>query len=164
MTELLQCVVLGRDAKDVKEEDALDYVAGYTVGNDVSSRKLQRDPTLAGPVPQWGYSKGFDTYAPLGPALVSTRLIKDPASLHLQTVVDGEVRQSCGTDDLLFNVPYLISYFSAGTTLQKGSIIMTGTPGGVGSGLKPPKYLVPGTKMEIKITSIGTLKNGVQFA
>jgi 2-keto-4-pentenoate hydratase/2-oxohepta-3-ene-1,7-dioic acid hydratase in catechol pathway len=174
--------VLGKDAKDVPESEALEYVAAYTVGNDISTRKLQRDQKLAGPVPQWGFSKGFDTFAPLGPVLVSSSLIPDPSKLQLKTTVDGELRQASGTDDLLFSVPYLISYLSSGTTLQKGSVIMTGTPGGkkhqgcrdicsdtyvttgVGAGLKPPKYLVPGTKMEVYISEIGTLRNGVDFA
>lgn len=111
-------------------EDALDYVAAYTAGNDISSRKLQRDPILAGPVPQWSFSKGFDTWAPLGPALVSKDLIPDPAKLTLRTTIDGEARQQSSLDDLLFSVPYLISYLSTGTTLEKGSVIMTGTPGG----------------------------------
>ncbi|KAH8751611.1 hypothetical protein F5883DRAFT_651767 [Diaporthe sp. PMI_573] len=87
---IMRCVIIGRDAKDVSEETALDYVAGYTIGNDISSRKLQRDPNLAGSVPQWGFSKGFDTFAPLGPALVSSRLIDDPALhglLHLWRVL-----------------------------------------------------------------------------
>lgn len=128
---MLQCVVIGKDAKDVREEEAFNYIGAYTVGNDISSRKLQRDAALAGPVPQWGYSKGFDTFAPLGPALVSSELIPDPSSLQLRTTVDGELRQFSGLDDLLFGVPYLIAYLSAGTTLQKGSIIMTGTPGGM---------------------------------
>ncbi|KAH7028899.1 uncharacterized protein B0I36DRAFT_245215 [Microdochium trichocladiopsis] len=158
------CVVLGRDAKDVSESDALSYVVAYTAGNDVSTRKLQRDPELAGPVPQWGFSKGFDTYAPLGPVLVSSRLVPDPARLHLTTTVDGEARQSSGLDDLLFSVPYLIAYFSQGTTLQKGTVIMTGTPGGVGSGQKPPRFLAPGTVMEVHVSGIGTLRNGVEFA
>lgn len=105
-------------------------MAGYTVGNDISSRKLQRDPALAGSVPQWGFSKGFDTFAPLGPALVSTRLIPDPATLHLQTRINGHLRQDAGIDDLVFDVRYLIARLSTGTTLQKGSVIMTGTPGG----------------------------------
>lgn len=125
-----QCVIIGRDAKDVPQEEALEYVAGYTVGNDISARKLQRDPALAGSVPQWGFSKGFDTYAPLGPALVSTRLIDDPATLHLQTRINGHLRQDAGLDDLVFDVRYLIARLSTGTTLQKGSVIMTGTPGG----------------------------------
>ncbi|EFX02049.1 fumarylacetoacetate hydrolase family protein [Grosmannia clavigera kw1407] len=157
-------VVLGRDAKDVAEADALDYIAAYTAGNDISSRKWQRDPARAGGVPQWGFSKGFDTYAPLGPVLVASGLVGDPSTLQLKTIVDGELRQSAGLDDLVFSVPRLIAHLSSGTTLQKGSIIMTGTPGGVGAGLTPPRYLVPGTKMAINISKIGTLRNGVVFA
>jgi 2-keto-4-pentenoate hydratase/2-oxohepta-3-ene-1,7-dioic acid hydratase in catechol pathway len=122
--------VIGRDAKDVSEANALSYVAAYTCGNDVSSRKLQRDPALAGHIPQWGFSKGFDSFAPLGPCLVSSALIQDPSKLQLKTIVDGETRQAEGVSDLLFGVAYLISYLSQGTTLQKGSVIMTGTPGG----------------------------------
>ena len=122
--------MIGKDAKDVSEAEALDYVGAYTVGNDISSRKLQRNPAYAGKVPQWGFSKGFDTYAPMGPCLVSSSLIKDPAKLHLKTSVNGQVRQSESISDLLFGCAYLISYLSSGTTLQKGSVIMTGTPGG----------------------------------
>jgi 2-keto-4-pentenoate hydratase/2-oxohepta-3-ene-1,7-dioic acid hydratase in catechol pathway len=151
------------DAKDVPLEKALDYIAAYTAGNDISARKLQRDPKLAGVVPQWGFSKGFDTFAPMGPALISSRLIGDPKDLLLRTVVDGEVRQEEYVSDLLFDCAYLVHYLSQGTTLRKGSVIMTGTPGGVGAGLKPPKYLVPGTAMEVSISKIGTLRNGVKF-
>ena len=122
--------MIGRDAKNVSEEEALSYVAAYTCGNDISSRKLQRDAAFAGRIPQWGFSKGFDTFAPLGPCLVSSKIIGDPAGLKLKTIVNGEVRQDEGVADLLFNCAYLISYLSSGTTLQKGSIIMTGTPGG----------------------------------
>lgn len=124
------CIVLGKDAKDVPREHALSYVAAYTCGNDISSRKLQRDPQLAGNVPQWGFSKGFDTYAPLGPCLVRPDLIGEPRDLTLRTVVDGEVRQEESVADLLFDCAFLISYLSSGTTLRKGSVIMTGTPGG----------------------------------
>ncbi len=123
-------MVIGKDAKDVPETEALQHVAAYTAGNDVSSRKLQRDPAYAGRVPQWGFSKGFDTFAPLGPCLVASDLIGDPADLHLTTTVDGEVRQDEGVADLLFGCAHLVSYLSQGTTLQKGSVIMTGTPGG----------------------------------
>ena len=122
--------MIGRDAKNVSEEEALDFVAAYTAGNDVSSRKLQREAAFAGKVPQWGFSKGFDTYAPLGPCLVSSELIKHPDKLHLTTTIDGEKRQDESTGDLLFGCSYLISYLSQGTTLEKGSVIMTGTPGG----------------------------------
>lgn len=181
----LQCLVIGRDAKDVSVEQALDFVAAYTVGNDVSSRKLQRNPELAGVVPQWGFSKGFDTFAPLGPCLVAKEMIPDPKSLRLKTIVDGEIRQDESVSDLLFDCAYLVSYLSQGTTLQKGSVIMTGTPGGkpkalaherccwmmmltgvkgVGAGLKPPRYLVPGNEVHVSISSIGTLRNGIKFA
>ncbi|KAM0267948.1 hypothetical protein ACHAPA_005547 [Fusarium lateritium] len=156
-------VIIGKDAKNVDESEALEYVAAYTAGNDISSRKWQRDPNLAGGVPQWGFSKGFDTFAPLGPVLVSSNLITSPDTLHLQTVVDNTVRQDARLDDLVFSIPRLIAHLSAGTTLQKGSVIMTGTPGGVGAGLEPPRYLVPGTRMEVRISHIGTLKNGVEF-
>ncbi|KAF9691705.1 hypothetical protein EKO04_010192 [Ascochyta lentis] len=156
-------LVIGKDAKDVPLESALEFVAAYTVGNDISSRKLQRDPKLAGNVPQWGFSKGFDTYAPIGPALIASELVADPQALLLRTIVDGEVRQQEYVSDLVFDCAYLIHYLSQGTTLQKGSVIMTGTPGGVGAGLKPPKYLVPGTVMEVSISTIGTLRNGVKF-
>lgn len=121
---------MGKDAKDVSKEDALSYVAAYTVGNDVSARKLQIDRSIAGPVPQWGFSKGFDTFAPLGPCLVRRDLIKDPSELRLQTKIDGEIRQDTLISDLVFDCADLIAYLSTGTTLQKGSIIMTGTPGG----------------------------------
>lgn len=154
---------MGKDAKNVKKEVALDYVAAYTVGNDISSRKLQRDAAYAGKIPQWGFSKGFDTFAPMGPCLVSSQLIGDPAGLKLKTVVDGNIRQEEMVADLLFDCAYLIEYLSSGTTLKKGSVIMTGTPGGVGAGLNPPKYLVPGTTMEVSISKIGTLCNGVVF-
>ncbi|EUC26896.1 hypothetical protein COCCADRAFT_113094 [Bipolaris zeicola 26-R-13] len=157
-------LVIGKDAKDVNLDDALDYVAAYTAGNDISSRKLQHDPKLAGVVPQWGFSKGFDTFAPLGPVLVRPDLIGDYKELLLQTIVDGDIRQKESLSDLLFDCRYLIYYLSQGTTLCKGSVIMTGTPGAVGASLKPPKYLVPGTIMEVVISKIGTLKNVVQFA
>src|ERR1700761_3744758 len=101
---------MGRDAKNVTPAEALSYVAAYTVGNDVSSRKLQRDPALAGVVPQWGFSKGFDTFAPLGPCLVSSQLIGVPALLDPTTKIDGEVRQQERVSDLLFDCAYLISY------------------------------------------------------
>ena len=125
-----QCIVIGKDTKDVSPGEALDYIAAYTCGNDISSRKLQRDPSLAGRVPQWGFSKGFDTYAPLGPCLVSSSVIEDPSQLHLKTIIDGQVRQSETIADMVFDSAYIVSYLSQGTTLQKGSVIMTGTPGG----------------------------------
>lgn len=153
-----QCMVIGQDAKDIPIDKALDYVAAYTVGNDVSSRKLQRDPALAGRVPQWGFSKGFDTYAPLGPCLVARSEIPDPGTLQLRTTIDGEVRQDEGVADLLFDCAYLVSYLSQGTTLQKGSVIMTGTPGGgfVGlSFLSFPFHILPGAESRASGFAVG---------
>ncbi|KAJ5931457.1 hypothetical protein N7516_005946 [Penicillium verrucosum] len=134
------CLVIGRDTKNIFPENALSYIAAYTVGNDISARKLQRDPPLAGRVPQWGFSKGFDTFAPLGPCLVAASEIADPSKLLLKTIVGGKVRQEeyVADLDLLFDC--------------------------VGAGLSPPKYLVPGTHMDVVIdASIGTLRNGVVF-
>lgn len=158
------CFIISKDAKNVKEEDAYDYIGGYCSGNDVSSRKLQRKPELAGTVPQWNFSKGFDTYCPLGPQLVSTNIIPDPAKLHLKTIVNGDVRQNETINDLCFKVPYLVSYCSQGTTLKKGTVIMTGTPSGVGYAMKEPQFLKPGDVVEVEILpSIGTLKNPVEY-
>lgn len=159
------CFIISKDAKNVPESEAYNYIGGYLCGNDVSSRKLQRNPDLAGTVPQWNFSKGFDTYCPLGPQIVSTSVIEDPATLHLKTKVNGEVRQSETMDDLCFKVPYLVSYCSQGTTLKKGTVIMTGTPSGVGYAMKEPQFLKPGDVVEIEILpSIGTLKNPVEYA
>ncbi|CAI4217820.1 unnamed protein product [Parascedosporium putredinis] len=117
-------VVIGKDCKNVSAQNALQYVVGYAAGNDVSARDWQREPGKAGPVPQWTFSKSFDKYAPLGPCI---------------TYVNGEVRQSTNTSDLCFGVAKLVEFCSQGQTLQKGSLIMTGTPGGVGLFMKPPR-------------------------
>ncbi|KAH6877744.1 fumarylacetoacetate hydrolase family protein-like protein [Alternaria rosae] len=159
------CFIISQDAKNVSEADAFNYIGGYTSGNDVSSRKLQRDPLLAGTVPQWNFSKGFDTYAPLGPQLVSTKVIPDPSKLHLKTVVNGDLRQSSGIDDLCFKIPTLISYCSQGTTLKKGTVFMTGTCAGVGYAMKEPQFLKPGDVVEVNLSpEIGTLRNTVEYA
>ena len=131
LTLFSKCLILGKDAKDVSKADAFDYVAAWTVGNDLSARKLQVKPELAGPTPQFNFSKGFDTYAPMGPCLVAHDLIADPSKLHLTTKINGDIRQDERVSDLLFDCAYLIEYLSQGTTLQKGSVIMTGTPGGM---------------------------------
>ncbi|KAH8707078.1 fumarylacetoacetate hydrolase family protein-like protein [Phaeosphaeriaceae sp. PMI808] len=159
------CFIISRDAKDVSEKDAYEYIGGYTCGNDVSSRKLQRDPNLAGSVPQWCFSKGFDTFAPLGPALISTRIIPDPHALQLTTRVNGELRQDSPMDDLLFSIPYLVAYCSQGTTLKRGTVVMTGTCAGVGYAMRTPQFLTPGDVVEVSLTpGVGTLRNGVEFA
>ncbi|KAH3673386.1 hypothetical protein WICPIJ_009838 [Wickerhamomyces pijperi] len=153
-------VVIGKSGKDIKEEDALDHVLGYTVGNDVSQRtwQIQRGGS------QFSTGKMFDTWAPIGPAIVSPSLIPDPNSLNISSKINGEVRQNSNTEDAIFSVRHLISFLSQGTTLQPGDLIFTGTPQGVGSGFKPePKWLKDTDVAEIEIENIGTIQNFVKF-
>ncbi|KAK4626559.1 Fumarylacetoacetate hydrolase domain-containing protein 2 [Fulvia fulva] len=156
-------IVIGKDAKNVSEADALDYVAGYTSGNDVSCRDWQMDKDKAGMMPQWSFSKSFDNYAPLGPAIVSTNLLGDAKGLQLKTFVNGEERQNSNTDDLCFGVRQLVSFLSTGQTLQKGSLIMTGTPGGVGIGFKPQRFLRDGDEVKVEIEGIGSVVTVMKF-
>ncbi|KAL2844358.1 hypothetical protein BJY01DRAFT_248184 [Aspergillus pseudoustus] len=157
-------IVIGKEGKDIPAVDALDYIAGYAVANDVSARTWQRDPKFAGGVPQWCFSKGFDTFCPIGPMIVSPEVLGPAANLGLQTRVNGEVRQDTSTGDLLFGVKEIVAFVSQGTTLEKGSVILTGTPGGVGMGLSPPNWLRDGDVVEVSIESIGTVRNKMVFA
>ncbi|PCH02622.1 Hypothetical protein PENO1_036750 [Penicillium occitanis (nom. inval.)] len=157
-------IVIGKDAKNVSEVDALDYVAGYVVGNDISCRDWQLEKAKAGMMQQWCFSKSFDKYAPLGPAIVSTKVLGDASGLRLRTYVNGELRQESNTSDLLFGVRKLVSFLSTGQTLEKGSLIMSGTPGGVGAAMKPtPQFLKNGDEVVVEIGGIGTLRNVMQF-
>jgi len=156
-------ILIGRDAYDVSPENALDYVAAYTVGNDISARDWQREPGKAGVVPQWSFSKSFDKYAPVGPVLVSSEVLGAADKQDLQTIVNGEVRQKGNTGDLCHGVRDLVAFCSQGQTLQKGSLIMTGTPGGVGLFMKPPTFLKDGDVVEVDISGIGRLRNTIKF-
>lgn len=156
-------VVIGKDAKDVKSEDALDFVAAYTSGNDVSARDWQREAGKAGPVPQWSFSKSFDKYAPLGPCLVAAHILGAADDLSLKTLVNGQVRQESNTADLCFGVKALIEFCSQGQTLQKGSLIMTGTPGGVALFMKPQAFLKDGDEVTVEIGRIGRVSNIMRF-
>lgn len=156
-------ILIGRDAYDVKAEDALDYVAGYTIGDDVSARDWQREPNKAGVVPQWSFSKSFDKYAPLGPMLVSSKILGAADQQDLRTYVNGEERQQGNTSDLCHGVRALVAFCSQGQTLQKGSLIMTGTPGGVGLFMKPPTFLKDGDVVEVAISGIGRLQHSIKF-
>jgi 2-keto-4-pentenoate hydratase/2-oxohepta-3-ene-1,7-dioic acid hydratase in catechol pathway len=156
-------VVIGKDAKNVSDADALDYVAGYTVGNDISARDWQREARKAGPVPQWSFSKSFDKYAPLGPCIVASSLLGEANAQSLKTIVNGEVRQESNTSDLCFDVRKLIAFCSQGQTLQKGSLIMTGTPGGVALFMKPQAFLQDGDEVDVEIGGIGRLSNTISF-
>ncbi|KAL2801751.1 hypothetical protein BJX63DRAFT_441921 [Aspergillus granulosus] len=123
-------ILIGKTGKDTPEHEALTYIAGFVVSNDVSARKWQRDPAYAGGVPQWCFSKGFDKFAPLGPMLVSSKVVGNAGNLHLQTFVNGKIRQESNTSDLLFNTEAIVSFISQGTTLEAGTVVMTGTPAG----------------------------------
>lgn len=156
-------MVIGKSGKNISREDALSYVAGYAPSNDVSSRKWQRDPQYAGHIPQWSFGKSFDNFAPMGPMLVSPKLVGAAANLRLQTIVNGEVRQDTNTSDLLFDVAALISFLSQGSTLQAGTVIMTGTPGGVALGMPEPKWLENSDVVEVKIEKLGSCVNKVVY-
>ncbi|PVH70574.1 aromatic compound degradation protein, partial [Cadophora sp. DSE1049] len=145
-------VVIGKDAKNVsKDEDPLDYVLGFTVGNDMSSRYWQ-DPERSSS--QHSTAKSFDKFAPLGPVIASLKAVGDPEKLRLRTWVNGELRQDTSTGDLIFGVRHLIRHLSRGKTLRKGTVIMTGTPSGVAAFHKPPKWLRNGDLVEIEIEKI----------
>ena len=150
-------VVIGRQCKNVSREKALDYVLGYTCANDVSARDWQ----IQWGGSQWCRGKMFDTFAPLGPCLVLKDEIPDPAALKIKTVLNGQVMQDWRCDDMIFDVPTLIAFLSSSTTLMPGTVILTGTPQGVGFARKPPVYLQPGDTVTIEIDKIGALTNPV---
>ncbi len=150
-------VVIGKPCKNVAAADALDYVLGYTCGNDVSARDWQK---MAGGG-QWCRGKTFDTFAPLGPCLVTTDEIPDPNQLKIKTVLNGQTMQDWNTGDMIFDVPTLIEFLSGSTTLLPGTAIFTGTPHGVGFARNPPVWLQPGDSVTIAIEGIGELTNPV---
>jgi 2-keto-4-pentenoate hydratase/2-oxohepta-3-ene-1,7-dioic acid hydratase in catechol pathway len=151
-------VVIGKTCKNVKKEDALGVVLGYTCANDVSERDWQ----LKRGGSQWLRGKAFDTFCPLGPSLVTTEDIPNPNALAIKTMLNGVTVQDWNTRDMIFDVPTLIEFLSMDTTLLPGTVILTGTPHGVGMGQKPaPKYLEPGDEVVIEIERIGRLRNTV---
>jgi 2-keto-4-pentenoate hydratase/2-oxohepta-3-ene-1,7-dioic acid hydratase in catechol pathway len=150
-------VVIGKRCKNVTRERALDYVLGYTCANDVSARDWQ----IKWGGSQWCRGKTFDTFAPLGPCLVLKDEIPDPAALKIRTVLNGVVMQDWTCDDFIFDVPAVIAFLSGSTTLLPGTVILTGTPHGVGFARKPPVYLQPGDQVTVEIDRIGALTNPV---
>lgn len=150
-------VVIARDCKNVSREDAIDYVLGYTCANDVSARDWQL--TWGGS--QWCRGKTFDTFAPLGPCLALTDEIADPNDLRIKTTLNGEVMQDWTTQDMIFDVPALIEFLSGSTTLRAGTVILTGTPHGIGGARTPPVFLQSGDTVAIEIEGIGELSNPV---
>lgn len=147
-------VIIGRGGRDIAREDALTHVWGYTIINDVTARDLQRDHR------QWFRGKSLDGTCPMGPYAVTADEV-DVTGLLVESRVNGELRQSAKTADLIFDVPTLIATISAGMTLVPGDVIATGTPAGVGIGFDPPRFLAAGDTVEISITGLGTLTNTV---
>ncbi|HYT50173.1 MAG TPA: fumarylacetoacetate hydrolase family protein, partial [Pyrinomonadaceae bacterium] len=151
-------VIIGRMAKRVNEADALDFVFGYSLIDDVSARDLQFGDG------QWTRGKSLDTFAPLGPFITTRDEIVDVQALKIEGVLNGEVMQSSNTSKMIFKVAYLVSYLSQGITLEPGDVIASGTPDGVGVFRKPPVLLKPGDVFEIRIEKLGTLRNPVVAA
>ncbi len=148
-------VVIGKRARGVRKAEAYDYVFGYTIINDVTSRTLQHAHK------QWFLGKNLDGFCPMGPCIVTADEVPDVTRLRLETRVNGEVRQSADVSDLIFDIPTLIETISGVMTLEPGDLIATGTPVGVGIGFKPPKYLKAGDTVSVTIEPIGTLTNPV---
>ena len=152
--------VIGKACSDVPESSALDYVLGYSVGNDVSHRDWQ----LKYGGGQWGLGKGFDGWAPYGPGIVSPKLIPDPQNLKISTKLNGKTVQESSTGDMIFGIAKTIAFLSQGTTLLPGDLIFTGTPQGVGMGRKPQLWLKDGDVVEVGLEGVGTCVNKVEFA
>lgn len=148
--------VIGRRARHVAEAQAMDYVAGYITANDVSARDLQFADK------QWVRGKSQDTFCPLGPWLVTKDEVPDPHSLRISCRVNGVTLQDSNTNQLIFNIPQLVSFLSHGITLEPGDIVLTGTPPGVGFARKPPIFLKNGDTVEIEIEKVGLLRNRVR--
>ena len=153
-------VVIGRAGKDIPVDRALDHVLGYTCANDVSARRWQKQ----GGGGQWVRGKGFDTFCPLGPVLVTADEVPDPQGLGIRCVLNGETMQQGNTRDMIFTVAELIAFLSRDTTLLPGTLILTGTPPGVGFARNPPVFLAPGDRVRVEIDGIGVLENPVAAA
>jgi 2-keto-4-pentenoate hydratase/2-oxohepta-3-ene-1,7-dioic acid hydratase in catechol pathway len=151
-------VVIAPGGKNIAAADWSKHVFGYTILNDVSARDVQLSTS------QWSLGKSFDTFAPLGPAIVSAREIADPHRLDIRLAVNREVLQSSNTRELIFPIPELIAYISSIAPLESGDIISTGTPAGVGLGRNPQRWLRPGDEIVIEISSLGRLRNPVRAA
>jgi 2-keto-4-pentenoate hydratase/2-oxohepta-3-ene-1,7-dioic acid hydratase in catechol pathway len=152
-------IVIGKTAKHVPKEKALDYVLGYTCANDVSSRDWQREKSLGGG--QFARGKSFDGFCPLGPCIVTADEIPNPNTLKLTTTLNDKIMQDSSTADMIFDVPTLIASLTSTMTLRPGDIVLTGTPHGVGMGHNPPIWLKSGDRVVVEIEKIGKLENPV---
>ncbi len=154
--EIQLVIVIGKEGKNIPEEEALNHVFGYTIGNDVSARDFQYMDK------QFTRSKTMDTFAPLVPSIVSTDELQDPQNLNIELSVNGKVWQKSNTKNMIFPVGYIISYLSQSFTFKPGDLIFTGTPEGVGHFQNPPTYLKDGDKVSLSIEKIGVLENPVK--
>jgi 2-keto-4-pentenoate hydratase/2-oxohepta-3-ene-1,7-dioic acid hydratase in catechol pathway len=151
-------IIVGRAAKNVRKEDAMAYVLGYACSNDVTARVHQFNGA------QWGFGKGFDGFAPLGPCIVSAASIPDPGDIELKTVLNGETMQYSLANDMIFSIPEIVAYLSQATTLEPGTVIMTGTPHGIGVSKVPRVFLKPGDDLRIVMShGLGSLVTPVEY-
>jgi 2-keto-4-pentenoate hydratase/2-oxohepta-3-ene-1,7-dioic acid hydratase in catechol pathway len=148
-------LVVGRGGRHIPAANWREHVFGYTILNDVSARDYQMATT------QWTMGKSFDTFAPMGPWIVTADEIEDPHDLDIRLTIGGETLQSSNTGQLIFKIPDLVAYLSSVFTLEPGDVVSTGTPGGVGFARKPPRYLAPGDEVVVSIEKIGELRNPV---
>ncbi len=155
--EVELAVVVGKKANYVDEKDAMDYVAGYILHNDISEREFQLERSG-----QWVKGKSADTFAPLGPFVATKDEIENPHNLNLWLKLNGEIKQSSNTSDMVYKIPFLVSYISQFMSLIPGDIISTGTPFGVGMGLNPQRYLKPGDVVELGVDGLGISKQHVK--
>ncbi|MBN2038819.1 MAG: fumarylacetoacetate hydrolase family protein [Spirochaetes bacterium] len=155
--EIELAVIIGKQAKDVPVSEALDYILGYTIANDVSARRWQKKAGGG----QWVRGKSYDTFCPVGPAIATKDEIPDPQNLSLQCMLNDEVMQDSSTSNMIYSVAELISYLSQDTTLLPGTLVLTGTPDGVGYVRTPPVFLKKGDILKLKIEKLGMLSNPV---
>lgn len=154
------CFVISKDCKDVPESEALQYVLGYMVGNDLSARNYIPHEVSGF---QMSYGKSFDKFAPLGPYITSPEVVGDPHNLRLTTKVNGQLRQDANTSDMIWNVTSVIAQLAKGRTLRAGTVVMMGTPSGVGWFMKPQGYVKSGDVVEVSIEKLGAISNKVVF-
>jgi 2-keto-4-pentenoate hydratase/2-oxohepta-3-ene-1,7-dioic acid hydratase in catechol pathway len=145
--------VIGRGGRHIKASDWRDHVFGYMNSNDVSARDVQ------GAVSQWTMGKNFDTFAPMGPYLVTADEINDPHNLNISLTLNGEKLQNSNTGEMIFKIPETIEFLSSILTLESGDVILTGTPSGVGFSYRPPKWLTPGAEVVVQVEGLGELRN-----
>jgi 2-keto-4-pentenoate hydratase/2-oxohepta-3-ene-1,7-dioic acid hydratase in catechol pathway len=151
--EVELAVVIGKGGRHIPASQSMEHVFGYTIVNDVSARDWQMQTS------QWIMGKTFDTFAPMGPCIVTADEIADPHNLEIQMEIGGELRQNSNTKELIFRIPELVAHLSSVVTLEPGDVICTGTPAGVGFGFKPPKWLEPGQECVARVEGIGELRN-----